>query len=43
MAEERLVAKANKDFVKADGLRAKILDLGFVVEDTKDGYSLKQK
>lgn len=43
LAEERLVAKANKDFVKADGLRAKILDLGFVVEDTKDGYSLKQK
>ena len=43
LAEERVVAKANKDFVKADGLRAKILDLGFVVEDTKDGYSLKQK
>lgn len=40
LAEERLLARNNKDWKKADELRAKIKELGYVVGDTKEGYEL---
>jgi len=41
LAEQRLVAKQNKDWATADALRKKIHDLGFEIVDTKDGYTIK--
>ncbi len=43
LAEERIIAKKEKDFVKADKLRDDILSLGFELLDTKDGYEIKKK
>jgi cysteinyl-tRNA synthetase len=43
LAEERLVARKNKDWAKSDELRDKISALGFVVKDSKDGYALEKK
>ena len=43
LAEERLVARKNKDWAKSDELRDKIAALGFVVKDGKDGYALEKK
>ncbi len=40
MAKERWQAKQNRDFAKADELRAKISEAGFTVKDTKDGYEI---
>jgi cysteinyl-tRNA synthetase len=37
MAEERLVARNDKDWAKADQLRDSIADLGFEVQDTPQG------
>ena len=42
LAEQRLQARANKDWKKADELREKIKELGYVVGDTKEGYELKK-
>ena len=42
LAKERWTAKQNRDFAKADELRNKILQLGFTVKDTKDGYELSR-
>ncbi|MBI2668498.1 cysteine--tRNA ligase, partial [Candidatus Woesearchaeota archaeon] len=38
LAEERLTARNNKDWRKADELREKIKKLGYIVGDTKEGY-----
>lgn len=35
--EQRRIAKQNKDWAKADELRAQITALGYAVKDTKDG------
>ncbi len=43
MAEDRQLARANKDFKTADALRDKIAELGFILEDTKDGPVVKRK
>ena len=43
LAELRLVARNNKDWKKADELREKIKELGYVVGDTKEGYELKKE
>ena len=43
MAEERLIAKKEKNYSKADELRNKISDAGYVVEDTADGFNIKVK
>lgn len=43
LASERWEAKANKDFAKSDELRNKILDLGYVVKDTREGYTIEKK
>ena len=40
LAEERLVARENKDWAKSDELRAKILELGYTVKDGKGEYTL---
>ncbi len=38
LAEERELARKNKDWKKSDELREKIKELGYVVGDTKEGY-----
>ncbi len=40
IAEERLLARKNKDWAKSDELRDKIASLGYAVKDGKDGYTL---
>ena len=43
LVKERENARQGKDFKKSDDLRALIEKKGFVLEDTKDGTSIKQK
>ncbi len=40
-AEKRKEAKLNKDWDLADANRAEIMEAGFIIEDTPDGYRLK--
>ena len=40
LAEERLKARHNKDWKKADELREKIKESGYIVGDTKEGYEI---
>lgn len=40
LAEERHVARANKNWAESDRLRDKISALGWIVQDAKDGYKL---
>ena len=40
LAEERLVARKEKNWAKSDELRDKITALGYTVKDGKDGYTL---
>lgn len=40
LAEERLKARQNKDWKKADELRGKITAMGYVVGDTKEGFEI---
>ena len=42
LAEERLLAKQQKDWAKADELRGKIKEMGYSVLDSKEGYELKK-
>ncbi len=42
LAGEREKARKNKDFVKADDLRKKIEEKGYLVEDTKEGWKIKK-
>lgn len=43
IAEERYQAKKNRDFAKADELRNKLSELGYIVADSKDGYTVTSK
>ncbi len=43
LAEERVKARQNKDWALSDKLRDEISALGFVIKDSKDGYSLSKK
>ena len=43
LVQERESARQGKDFKKSDDLRALIEKKGYIVEDTKDGSSVKQK
>ena len=44
LAEERKLARENKDFQKSDELRAEIEKLGYVIEDLKDNnYKITKK
>ncbi len=40
IAEERKIARANRDWAKSDELRDKLKELGYAVKDSKDGYEL---
>ena len=42
LIEERTAAKKAKDFAKADEIRAKLLDMGIVLEDTREGVKWKR-
>ena len=41
LAAQRATARAERDFARADSLRQHITDLGFVVLDSADGWSLQ--
>ncbi len=41
LADERWRAKAARDWARADELRARLASAGWLVKDTKDGYSLE--
>ena len=43
LIEEREEARRKKDFKRSDELRKEIEDLGFIIEDTKDGKTNKRK
>ncbi len=40
IAEERWAARTARDWAKSDELRAKLLELGYAVKDSKTGYEL---
>ena len=40
--EERKAAKKEKDFAKADAIRARLLEKGIVLEDTREGVKWKK-
>jgi cysteinyl-tRNA synthetase len=40
---ERTAAKKARDFARADGVRAELLERGVILEDTKDGVRWKRK
>lgn len=40
IAEERLLARKNKDWAKSDELRDKLASLGYAIKDGKDQYTL---
>jgi hypothetical protein len=40
LAEDRLTARANKNWAESDRLRDAILSLGWTIQDNKDGYKL---
>ena len=40
--EERKEAKKAKDFVKADAIRAELLEKGIALEDTREGVKWKR-
>ena len=43
LAEQRIQARANKDFALSDQLRDKISELGYVIKDNPAGYELVTK
>ncbi len=43
IAEERWSARLNKDWAKSDELRDKLANMGYLVKDSKDGYTLSKK
>jgi len=42
LADDRVLAKAEKNWVEADRLRGEIKNMGYEVEDGKDSYKLKK-
>lgn len=42
VAEERLAARKAKDWAKSDELRETLRQMGYVVKDSKDGYTLEK-
>ncbi len=42
LAGEREIARKNKNFKKADEIRKKIEEKGFIVEDVKEGHKIKK-
>ena len=43
LAELRWQAKLNKDWINADNLRAELLEAGYIIFDSKDGYKIEKK
>lgn len=43
LAEQRKQARKEKDWAKSDNLRDELLEHGYLVEDTADGYKLNKK
>ncbi len=43
IAEQRATARQNKDWAMSDKLRDELLSLGYIVKDSKEGYSLSKK
>ena len=43
LAEARFAAKKEKNWAEADRLRAVILEKGYVIKDTKEGYTIERK
>ena len=43
VAKERAAARAAKNWVKSDELRAVLDGMGYAVKDTKEGYTLTRK
>ena len=41
--EERKQARINKDWIKSDELRDKLIDLGYTVKDSKDTMEVTKK
>ncbi|MFH1187590.1 MAG: hypothetical protein V1688_01875, partial [bacterium] len=42
LADERQKARDSKNWAKSDELRKKIEELGFEIEDGKDGFKIKK-
>lgn len=42
LAEKRKAAKAEKNYALADEIRKEIADKGFILVDTKDGFTIKK-
>ena len=40
LAQKRWQAKQNKDFATADSIRVQLLDAGYTIKDSKDGYEI---
>ncbi len=43
LADDRIAAKKEKNYAKADEIRNKIDELGYALKDTKDGYEITKK
>ncbi|MBQ9485805.1 MAG: cysteine--tRNA ligase [Clostridia bacterium] len=43
LAEERLIARKQKDWAKSDRLRDRIAQAGYEIKDAKDGYTVTKK
>ena len=43
LVEERNVAKSSKDYNKADEIRDKLLSMGIVLKDTKEGTVIEKR
>ena len=43
IAEERWTARLNKDWATSDALRNALAEKGYLVKDSKDGYTLIKK
>jgi len=43
LANQRLAARMDKDWQKSDELRQEIEKAGYIIEDDKSGYILKDK
>ncbi|MGI6701900.1 MAG: cysteine--tRNA ligase [Christensenellales bacterium] len=42
LAEERFSAKSDKDYKRSDALRELIKEKGYIIQDSKEGYTLKK-
>lgn len=43
LAQERIEAKKNKDYARADAIRKEIESAGFNLIDTKEGFIIEKK